>query len=34
MMSDYFELLVMVGVALVGWLLGWVIAQVGMGDKE
>ena len=34
MMSDYFELLVMVGVALVGWLLGWVIAQAGMGDKE
>ena len=34
MMSDYFESLVMVGGALVGWLLGWVIAQVGMGDKE
>jgi len=33
-MSDYSELLVMVGVALVGWLIGWVIAQVGMGDKE
>jgi hypothetical protein len=30
MASDYFELLAMVGVSLVGWLIGWLIAQGGM----
>lgn len=33
-MSDYSELLVMVGGAFVGWLIGWLIANVGMERKE